>query len=55
MTLYLVKIPVTGTIEFEVHADSPEEAIERAVQEYTIDDLANWEGDDSAATVEENG
>jgi len=41
--IYSVKIPIAGHAFLEVEADSEEEAIDKAIDAATIDDVDEWE------------
>lgn len=43
MNKYLVQVPITGYAEIEVEAENKEEAVSRAMQNVTFDDVAEWE------------
>ena len=49
MKTYEVTLPITGHIYIVVEADSEEDAIERAMEQYSRDDIENWEATESGA------
>lgn len=42
MKTYYVDLPVSGRVAVEVEADSEEEAIDKALNSYSIDNLEEW-------------
>jgi len=42
MAEYQVTLPIAGTAYLTLEADSEEEAIEKALEECTMDDIESW-------------
>ena len=43
MKNYYLEIPITGIIAIEIEAETEQEAIKKAFDEITIDDILEWE------------
>lgn len=52
MNQYRVTMPIKGELEIYVDADSEAEAIDKANEAYTIDNIHDWEGIESQASAD---
>lgn len=43
MNSYVVRVPITACAEVFVEAESKEEAIQKAFEEVTLDDIEEWD------------
>jgi hypothetical protein len=43
MAKWHVRLPITGVVDVEVYADSEKEAIQAAIQQASLEEIAEWE------------